>query len=305
MATFQPPRVNDLPTILPETRGVQYRLWRHYGANPAGASVVKVSGVYTTIRVPTSTQLDAAGGREGTDFFLGGHVYTVTQTVGEALNAGGYSVTGLAPILRVGTGFGMNTTTFPQFTIPAAVELGDLMIVSAVTVQNFSFTGETGWTLVREAFNTGPSLIRLNVYSKVADAADAAGATHLWSMNPSSNDWGLAFTAWSGASGIDVHAGAGGASTSTSIVAPTITPTVAGTTLVGIFAGQKITAAVAGITVPAGTVQAGAPPSELDAAQHRHRQSSESWATATATGTRTATATEAMGWAAVHLALKA
>lgn len=91
MPTFQPPTVNDLPTILPETRGIQYRSWRHYGGNPAGVSVVKVNGVYTTIRTPTSTQLDAAGGRDGIDFFLGGHVYTVTQAVADALTAAGYT----------------------------------------------------------------------------------------------------------------------------------------------------------------------------------------------------------------------
>lgn len=95
---FQPPTVNDLPTILPTTSGIQYRSWRHYGGNPAGVSVVKISGVYTTVRTPTSTQLDDAGGREGIDFFLGGHVYTVTDAVSDALIAAGYT-TGSDPVV--------------------------------------------------------------------------------------------------------------------------------------------------------------------------------------------------------------
>jgi hypothetical protein len=98
MPTFAPPTVNDLPTILPATRGVQYRLWRHYGGNPAGVSVVKVNGVYTTIRTPTTVQLEAAGNREGIDFFLGGHVYTVTDAVSAALIADGYT-TGVDPVV--------------------------------------------------------------------------------------------------------------------------------------------------------------------------------------------------------------
>jgi hypothetical protein len=95
---FAPPTVNDLPTILPETRGVQYRLWRHYGGNPVGVSVVRVNGVYTTIRTPTTTQLEAAGNREGIDFFLGGHVYMVTDAVSTALIADGYT-TGTDPVV--------------------------------------------------------------------------------------------------------------------------------------------------------------------------------------------------------------
>ena len=92
MPVFQPPTVNDLPTILPETRGVQYRLWRYYGGNPRGRSVVRIGAVYTTVDTPTTTQLEAAGNREGIDFFLGGHVYTVSAAVAAALIADGYTV---------------------------------------------------------------------------------------------------------------------------------------------------------------------------------------------------------------------
>lgn len=94
-ATFQPPIVHDLPTILADTRGIQWRSWRHYGGNPAGVSVVRVNGMYTTVRTPTVLQLEAAGNREGTDFFLGGHVYVVTDEVAAELADAGYTPSGL------------------------------------------------------------------------------------------------------------------------------------------------------------------------------------------------------------------
>jgi hypothetical protein len=113
---FSPPVVFDLPSILPETRGIQWRSWRHYGGNPVGVSVVKVNGVYTTIRTPTTTQLEAAGNREGIDFFLGGHVYTVTDAVSTALIADGYS-TGADPVVppRVLTWGFLSGLTWDEF----------------------------------------------------------------------------------------------------------------------------------------------------------------------------------------------
>ena len=55
-------------------------------------SVVKVSGHYTTVKTPSADSL-AAAGAEGVDWFIGGHIYTVTTTVGNALTADGYTVT--------------------------------------------------------------------------------------------------------------------------------------------------------------------------------------------------------------------
>lgn len=53
-----------------------------------GVSVVKVDGVYTEMRVPWLG--DLTDGVEGVDYFLGGHVYTVTGDVADALEADGF-----------------------------------------------------------------------------------------------------------------------------------------------------------------------------------------------------------------------
>lgn len=93
MPSFTPPTVDDVPRILPDSRGPGMLLMRHFSELPRGRSVVKIAGVYTTVDIPTTDQLTAAG-VEGTDWFLGGHgPYTVTDAVGTALTAAGYVVT--------------------------------------------------------------------------------------------------------------------------------------------------------------------------------------------------------------------
>jgi hypothetical protein len=64
---------------------------RHYSNTVRGRSVVKISGTFTTVDIPTTDQLVAAG-EEGTGWFLGGRTYTVTAAVGNALVADGYEV---------------------------------------------------------------------------------------------------------------------------------------------------------------------------------------------------------------------
>lgn len=87
MPQFEPPVVDDLPAVLPTTRGPARRLFRYYDW-PRGRSVLKINGAYQTIDNPTSTQIDSA-----TEVYLGGHIHTVTQTVADALTAAGYVVT--------------------------------------------------------------------------------------------------------------------------------------------------------------------------------------------------------------------
>jgi hypothetical protein len=88
MPTFQPPTVADVPRVLPDTRGVQYLFARHCSNLPRGRSVLKTAGVYRTVDNPSQTDIDAAS-----EVYLGGHVYTVTQAVADALTAAGYTVT--------------------------------------------------------------------------------------------------------------------------------------------------------------------------------------------------------------------
>lgn len=88
MPIFSPPTVNDLPPLLPSTRGLQRRLMRHYAPRRRGRSVLRIAGVYSTVDTPSQTQIDTA-----TEVYLGGHVYTVTDAVATALAAAGYTTT--------------------------------------------------------------------------------------------------------------------------------------------------------------------------------------------------------------------
>jgi hypothetical protein len=87
---FNPPLSYDMPSVLPETHGVQRQLFRYYAGNPRGLSVVKVAGHYTTVDTPYAATLV---GTDGVDWFLGGHVYSVTPAVAAALLADGYTTT--------------------------------------------------------------------------------------------------------------------------------------------------------------------------------------------------------------------
>lgn len=88
MAVFTPPTADVVPAVLPETRGVQRLLFRHYGANPRGLSVLMRAGHYVTVATPNLDELAALV--DGTTYFLGGHVYTVSATIATLLTADGY-----------------------------------------------------------------------------------------------------------------------------------------------------------------------------------------------------------------------
>lgn len=88
MPTFRPPTLNDMPAVLPETRGPQRRLFRYFGGNPRGVSVVfSATGHYVTVDTPSA---DLLVGAEGTLWFLGGHVYTIDSAIAALLTADGY-----------------------------------------------------------------------------------------------------------------------------------------------------------------------------------------------------------------------
>ena len=57
---------------------------------PVGESVVRVNGTFTTQPYPWLGDLD--GLAEGEDYFLGGHVYEVSDEVAAELTAAGYTV---------------------------------------------------------------------------------------------------------------------------------------------------------------------------------------------------------------------
>lgn len=77
----------DNPPVLPETRGIERRLFRHYGPWPRGRSVIKVAGVYRTVDNPDQLTLASA-----TEVYLGGHEYVISDATADALQAAGYVV---------------------------------------------------------------------------------------------------------------------------------------------------------------------------------------------------------------------
>jgi hypothetical protein len=87
MPTFIPPIVEDVPAVLPETTGLAYRLFRHYGPYRRGRSVLKHDGVYQTYDTPSDVLVNSAE-----EVYLGGHVYEVTPAVADALVLAGYQV---------------------------------------------------------------------------------------------------------------------------------------------------------------------------------------------------------------------
>lgn len=66
------------------------RFWSRYGV-PVGQSVVKVDGTYTLTPMPW--QGDIQDLTEGTDYFLGGRTYVITDEVAAALDADGFTTT--------------------------------------------------------------------------------------------------------------------------------------------------------------------------------------------------------------------
>jgi hypothetical protein len=87
---FIPPVVADTPWVNTETPRLARRLFRHYGPLDRGRSVIKVGGSYRTVDSPDQLTLAAA-----TEVYLGGHEYIVSEEVGNALLAAGYSLTDL------------------------------------------------------------------------------------------------------------------------------------------------------------------------------------------------------------------
>lgn len=81
MATFTPPIVQQ---------GSDDPFFGRYLTN-VGQSVVKTGGHYVTTPYPWLGEL--TGLTEGTDYFLGGRVYTVDSATASALNADGYTTT--------------------------------------------------------------------------------------------------------------------------------------------------------------------------------------------------------------------
>ena len=89
-AVFMGPVVADVPRVLPDTRGPARMLMRHYSPLQRSRSVVYVNGHYITVDVPEQSLLDTLV--QGETYFLGGHIYVVSDAVAAALVNDGYDV---------------------------------------------------------------------------------------------------------------------------------------------------------------------------------------------------------------------
>lgn len=79
-----------MPTFNPPTHQVGLEnkgFWSYFQTN-AGLSVVRVNGTLTLHPYPENPDLLVL--IEGTDYFLGGRTYTVTQAVANELTAAGF-----------------------------------------------------------------------------------------------------------------------------------------------------------------------------------------------------------------------
>jgi hypothetical protein len=79
--TFEPPTLKQ--------RQPGDRLFSRYGVQ-VGQSVVKKNGTFVTDPYPWLGDLQ--GLTDGIDYFLGGHVYTVTDAIGTELEAAGFTL---------------------------------------------------------------------------------------------------------------------------------------------------------------------------------------------------------------------
>lgn len=92
MPTFEPPVVNENPTVLPDTKGVAYNLFRHYGPRPVGQTVIIFNdGSCTTVQYPYVTETEFAGYSYDDihNIYLGGRTYEVTEEEAVLLTACG------------------------------------------------------------------------------------------------------------------------------------------------------------------------------------------------------------------------
>lgn len=86
MPTFQPPTANLTPLAPPGTRGLEARLFRHYRPLKKGLTVIqRADESWVTKEYPTQDELAAA-----LRYYLGGHVYTISEEEAELLTEAGY-----------------------------------------------------------------------------------------------------------------------------------------------------------------------------------------------------------------------
>jgi len=63
-----------------------HRLWRYFGPNARGRTVLRTAGVYRTTDYPTTDEINAAS-----EVYLGGHWFEISEATATELQAAGYT----------------------------------------------------------------------------------------------------------------------------------------------------------------------------------------------------------------------
>lgn len=83
--TFSPPVQYSGIRVPAWSRGPERAFFSRASNMAVGRSVLKIDGTYVTIDTPTVDQINSA-----TEYYAGGHIYTVDSLVAAALTAAGY-----------------------------------------------------------------------------------------------------------------------------------------------------------------------------------------------------------------------
>ncbi len=225
-------------------------------------------------------------GFNGTDSFtfkaddgtLGSNTATVSMTVGTPPPP----PPGIT--FRSATSSQNPTATTLTINRPANVVAGDVMVAGIGIRGAPSITAPAGWNLVRT--DAAGTYTTQAIYDRVVTASEPASYT--WSFSKSVPAAGgiSDYQGVNTAAPVNVSAGTGTNSNTTSILAPSVTTTVAGAEVVGFFSiggGNSI-------TPPAGMTERGEASSTAGSSHVTWEGSDFTQSTAGATGTRTATA---------------
>lgn len=151
-----------------------------------------------------------------------------------------------APTFRAGSAFSTNGAFVASLivTIPAAVAVGDFMIVGTCNSgAGFTSSAPAGWTRLRGDSTTSVST---ELFYKVAVAGDTGGSSTVTFTTNASNRQSLCFVAYAGASGV---INISGGTTATGVItanSPSLTTTVNNTTVVEFFGQSPVTGALTG-----------------------------------------------------------
>ena len=209
---------------------------------------------------------------------------TATITVNPAGGGGGGGGGGSGISFRSASSGQNTTSTSLVLAKPSAATAGDVMVAAVAVRGSTTITPPAGWTFVRL---DNANYVLQAVYVRVATAAEPVSWTWAFSGSVPAAGGVLDYAGVNNAAPVDIHGGLATTGATTSITAPSVTTTVNGDEIVGLFGiggGNSI-------TPPAGMAERGEAVSSAGSLHVTWEGSDSLQTTAGATGTRTATAT--------------